>query len=113
MSGYSVGEMSFSVKRPSRERTATAWLRLQLPNLHTAFNDTDQRPFQFQGDISVAAAFPMILRDKRLTRTETVKVCRRGQNYVELARIRGVMRRSLQNWRKRKDAPKAAANGIP
>ena len=35
-----------------------------------------------------------------------------AENYVELARILGVTRRSLQNWRKRKDAPKAAANGF-
>ena len=35
-----------------------------------------------------------------------------AENYVELARILGVTRRSLQNWRKRKDAPKAVANGF-
>ena len=35
-----------------------------------------------------------------------------AENYVELARILGVTWRSLQNWRKRKDAPKAAANGF-
>jgi transposase-like protein len=35
-----------------------------------------------------------------------------AENYVELARILGVTRRSLQNWRKRKDAPKPAANGL-
>ena len=35
-----------------------------------------------------------------------------AENYVELARILGVTRRSLQNWRKRKDAPKPAANGF-
>jgi hypothetical protein len=33
-------------------------------------------------------------------------------NYVELAKILGVTRRTLQNWRKRKDAPKPMANGF-
>ncbi len=35
-----------------------------------------------------------------------------AENYVELAKILGVTRRTLQNWRKRKDAPKPAANGF-
>ena len=35
-----------------------------------------------------------------------------AENYVELAKFLGVTRRSLQNWRKRKDAPKAMANGF-
>ena len=35
-----------------------------------------------------------------------------AENYVELANILGVTRRSLQNWRKSKDAPKPAANGF-
>jgi hypothetical protein len=35
-----------------------------------------------------------------------------AENYVELANILGVTRRSLQNWRKRKDAPKPASNGF-
>jgi predicted transcriptional regulator of viral defense system len=48
-------------------------------NVHTAFTDTDQRPFQFQGYTFVAVAFPKILRDKKLTRTETAKVFRLGQ----------------------------------
>ena len=35
-----------------------------------------------------------------------------AENYVELAKILGVTRRSIQNWRKRKDAPKPVANGF-
>jgi hypothetical protein len=35
-----------------------------------------------------------------------------AENYVELAKVLGVTRRSLQNWRKRKDAPESAANGF-
>jgi phage terminase Nu1 subunit (DNA packaging protein) len=35
-----------------------------------------------------------------------------AENYVELARLLGVSRRTLQNWRKRKDAPLPAANGF-
>ena len=35
-----------------------------------------------------------------------------AENYVELARILGVSRRTLQNWRKRPDAPKPMANGF-
>jgi phage terminase Nu1 subunit (DNA packaging protein) len=35
-----------------------------------------------------------------------------AENYVELARILGVTRRTIQNWRKRSDAPKPAANGF-
>jgi hypothetical protein len=35
-----------------------------------------------------------------------------AENLVELARIVGVTRRTLQTWRKRKDAPKPAANGF-
>lgn len=34
-----------------------------------------------------------------------------AENFVELAKILGVSRRALQNWRKRQDAPQAAANG--
>jgi hypothetical protein len=33
-------------------------------------------------------------------------------SYVELAAILGVTRQSLNNWKKRKDAPKPAANGL-
>jgi len=33
-------------------------------------------------------------------------------SYVELAAILGITRQSLNNWKKRKDAPKPAANGI-
>lgn len=35
-----------------------------------------------------------------------------ADNYVELAKILNVTRRTLQNWRKRADAPKPAANGF-
>ena len=35
-----------------------------------------------------------------------------AENFVELAKLLGVTRRALQNWRKRKDSPKAAANGF-
>ena len=35
-----------------------------------------------------------------------------AENYVELAKILGVTRRSLQNWRRRMDVPQAAANGF-
>src|SRR5436190_1711802 len=35
-----------------------------------------------------------------------------AENFVELAKILGVTRRALQNWRKRKDSPKPAANGF-
>ena len=35
-----------------------------------------------------------------------------AENYVELAKILGVTRRTLQNWRKRPDAPKPMANGF-
>ena len=35
-----------------------------------------------------------------------------AENYVELARILGVTRRTIQNWRKRSGAPKPAANGF-
>ena len=35
-----------------------------------------------------------------------------AENFVELAKVLGVTRRTLQTWRKRKDAPKAAANGF-
>ena len=35
-----------------------------------------------------------------------------AENYVELAKALGVTRRTLQNWRKRKDAPQPAANGF-
>ncbi len=35
-----------------------------------------------------------------------------AENYVELAGILGVTRRTIQNWRKRSGAPKAAANGF-
>jgi hypothetical protein len=35
-----------------------------------------------------------------------------AENFVELAKILGVSRRALQNWRKRQDAPQAAANGF-
>ncbi len=35
-----------------------------------------------------------------------------AENYVELAKILGVTRRTLQNWRKFKDAPKPMANGF-
>lgn len=34
------------------------------------------------------------------------------ESYVELAKVLGVTRRALQNWRKRTDAPKPAANGF-
>jgi len=34
------------------------------------------------------------------------------ENFVELAKALGVTRRALQNWRKRKDAPRPAANGF-
>jgi hypothetical protein len=33
-------------------------------------------------------------------------------SYVELAAILGITRQSLNNWKKRKDAPKPAANGM-
>jgi hypothetical protein len=33
-------------------------------------------------------------------------------SYVELSAILGVTRQSLNNWKKRKDAPKPAANGL-
>ena len=33
-------------------------------------------------------------------------------SYVELAAILGVTRQSINNWKKRKDAPKPAANGL-
>jgi hypothetical protein len=35
-----------------------------------------------------------------------------AENYVELAGILGVTRRTIQNWRKRPTAPKPAANGF-
>lgn len=35
-----------------------------------------------------------------------------ARNYVELAEILGVSRQALGGWRRRKDAPKAAANGL-
>ena len=35
-----------------------------------------------------------------------------ARNYVELAEILGVSRQALGQWRRRKDAPKAAANGL-
>ena len=35
-----------------------------------------------------------------------------ARNYVELAEILGVSRQALGHWRRRKDAPKAAANGL-
>jgi hypothetical protein len=35
-----------------------------------------------------------------------------AENYVELAKTLGVTRCALQNWRKRKDAPNPAANGL-
>jgi phage terminase Nu1 subunit (DNA packaging protein) len=35
-----------------------------------------------------------------------------AENYVELAGILGVTRRTIQNWRKRPTAPKSAANGF-
>ena len=35
-----------------------------------------------------------------------------ARNYVELAEILGVTRQALGHWRRRKDAPKAAANGL-
>ena len=35
-----------------------------------------------------------------------------AENYVELAKLLGVARRTLQNWRERKDAPKAGAGGF-
>jgi len=35
-----------------------------------------------------------------------------ARNYVELAEILGVSRQSLGHWRRRKDAPKAAPNGL-
>lgn len=35
-----------------------------------------------------------------------------AENFVELANLLGVSRRALQNWRKRKDAPRPTANGF-
>jgi len=35
-----------------------------------------------------------------------------ARNYVELAEILGVSRQALGHWRRRKDAPKPAANGL-
>jgi hypothetical protein len=35
-----------------------------------------------------------------------------ARNFVELAEILGVSRQALGHWRRRKDAPKAAANGL-
>ena len=35
-----------------------------------------------------------------------------ARNYVELAEILGVSRQALGHWRRRKDSPKAAANGL-
>jgi hypothetical protein len=35
-----------------------------------------------------------------------------ARNYVELSEILGVSRQALGHWRRRKDAPKAAANGL-
>ena len=35
-----------------------------------------------------------------------------AENYVELAKLLGVARRTIQRWRKRKDAPKAGASGF-
>jgi transposase-like protein len=35
-----------------------------------------------------------------------------ARNFVELAEILGVSRQALGQWRRRKDAPKAAANGL-
>ena len=35
-----------------------------------------------------------------------------ARNYVELAELLGVTRQALGGWRRRKDAPKAAANGL-
>ena len=35
-----------------------------------------------------------------------------AENFVELAKIIGVTRRTLQTWRKREDAPQPAANGF-
>jgi len=35
-----------------------------------------------------------------------------AENYVELAKLLGVARRTIQRWRKRKDAPKAGAGGF-
>lgn len=35
-----------------------------------------------------------------------------ASSYVELAAILGVTRQSINNWKKRKDAPKPAANGL-
>jgi hypothetical protein len=35
-----------------------------------------------------------------------------AENYVELAKILRVTRRTIQNWRKRPDAPKPDANGF-
>ena len=35
-----------------------------------------------------------------------------ASSYVELAAILGVTRQSLNNWKKRKDAPKPASNGL-
>ena len=35
-----------------------------------------------------------------------------ARNYVELAELLGVSRQALGGWRRRKDAPKAAANGL-
>ncbi len=48
-------------------------------NVYTAFTDSDQRPFRFQNYTFLAVAFPKALRDKNLTRTETVKVHRLSQ----------------------------------
>ena len=35
-----------------------------------------------------------------------------ASSYVELAAILGLTRQTINNWKKRKDAPKAAANGL-
>jgi len=35
-----------------------------------------------------------------------------AENFVDLARILGVTRRTIQNWRRKSDAPKPAANGF-
>ena len=35
-----------------------------------------------------------------------------ASSYVELAAILGITRQTINNWKKRKDAPKAAANGL-
>lgn len=35
-----------------------------------------------------------------------------AENFVELAKLLGVARRTIQRWRKRKDAPKAGAGGF-